>query len=385
MTACRKPALKPVSELSLDKDPPAGRAAGIYPGKEGWRWTARNFEFKLDPPVSRRARYVELDLDVPRELMEKAAAVTLSGSVNDVPLGSATYVKTGRYMFTRWIPDEALRTGPAWVKFSLDRSVTNADDRAERGLIAVGVGIKEYEQTAEYLRAQDFAAQQTAAKTMVELGKIPPAKAVELRQLFFASPGIRNVQFQGIHLERNPLDLWTLEQVAFETRPRFVIATGDGEGGTALYLAHTLQGLDLPGSRVVAVARKNLAQQAAKNPLWDRYVDFIEGDSTAPGLVTRLAARVKDAATLVLLDAGEDVDPVYGELAAYAALVSRGGYMIVARTESFTNPNHKTGAAGPAEAIRRFLATDAGKNFEVDTNRDLLFLTSTPGGWLRRK
>ena len=381
---CKRHRTAPVTEIVLDKDPSSRLTQGIYPGKDGWRWTARSFVFYLDPPETTRARYLELDLAVTTELMENAAAVTLSATVNGVDLGSQIYVEPGRYLFTRYVPDNALTARPAKVQFWLDRSFQTAEGR-ETGVIAVAAGLKEYEQTREFLQAQEWAARQTATKTNAELAKIPPAKAVELRKLFFATPGIRNVEFQGIRVGRNPLDLWMMEQAAFAIRPQFVIETGAGEGGPALYWAHTLHGLDLTGAKVLAVSRKNLAQKAAQQWLWAKYVEPVEGDPTAPELIAKLAARTKGTATLVVLDAGEEIDRVYDQLMAYAPLVSRGSYMIVARTESFALPEHKTGAAGPSEAIRRFLAQEAGKNFEIDRDRDVLFLTSSPGGWLKRK
>jgi cephalosporin hydroxylase len=162
-------------------------------------------------------------------------------------------------------------------------------------------------------------------------------------------------------------------------RPQFVIESWTGDGGTALYWAHTLHGLDEPGAKVLTVAPKPFTGPAAKHWLWNRYVEVLEGDPTAPETLARISGRVKGANTLVVLDGEQDAAGVIRELRAYAPLVSRGSYLVVANT------GIDSGGSGPSEAVRRFLSEDAGKDYEVDSTRDLLVLTSSPGGWLRRK
>jgi len=43
--------------------------------------------------------------------------------------------------------------------------------------------------------------------------------------------------FQNVRIIKNPLDLWMLQQIAYEVQPDFVIETGTWMGGSALYWA----------------------------------------------------------------------------------------------------------------------------------------------------
>jgi cephalosporin hydroxylase len=386
LTGCNSGRPIPTPELTLrDGGIPAQFLEGVYPPTGAWRWTERAFSFTLGAPPTRHAIYLELDLAVPEELMRDFRTVALLATVNGVEVGRQVYFKPGRYWFARYVPDAALEQPGARVHFELDHSFRDAGNRRDLGIIVLNVGLKEYEQTAEYREKQNWVARQAALKSMGRVSSIPAADLSKLRKTFFGLPGLAHTAFLGVPVDRNPLDLWIMQQAAFEVRPEFVIDTGTGEGGAALFWAHTLDGIGLPHAKVVTIDWKNRVTAAARTALWQRHVEAVLGDPTAPAVVARVAGEVKNAPTLVVLGAGEDVAGVLDALRAYAPLVTRGSYMVVENTEVDADPASPNRGMGPSEAVRRFLEEAQGGDFEIDSARDLLVLTSSPGGWLRRK
>ena len=217
---------------------------GIYPGGAGWRWTAPVFAFKLDPPPAPKPAYLEMDFNVPGELMEKATAVTLIAKVNGAEVARATYRKPGRNLLACRVPAQLLERRPAEVEFTVDREFTDPATSQVHGIIVVSVGLKEYEQTAEFREAQ-LAKSRQAYEEVLKQRKLqdPIEKQREIMRLFNDLPIWESMWFQNVRSIKNPLDLWMLQQIAFEVRPDFVIETGTWYGGSALYWAHTLQGM----------------------------------------------------------------------------------------------------------------------------------------------
>lgn len=385
--ACKKqPPQVPVSEILMSQPLPEGRVNGVYELTESWRYTGRVFDFKLDVPHTQRALYVDFRFAVPKELFEFYRTVTMIATLNGVEIGRQRFDEPGTVNFTRYVPQAALTGSPATVRFELDRAFKRNSDGREQGVIALSAGLKEYEETAEFQDAQAWLARVNSGKVMEQVAKdFPTAKIVELRKLFFALPAAQKAGFQGIPVDRNPLDLWNMQQAAYEIRPNFVIDTRTREGGAALYWAHILHTMNPGLSKVLTVDSRNAATEAAKHFLWSQYVEFLEGDLTAPALLDRLAARVKGGTVLAVVDAGQDTATVLNAIRAYAPLVTRGSYLVVEHTGIDSDPAGRLEGAGPAEAVRRFLAEGGDREFTVDSTRDMFLLTSSPGGWLRKK
>ena len=359
---------------------------GFYEIREGSRWTSRVFAVSLDPPKTERGLYLELDCYVLPLLVEEFQTATLIARVNGVEVGRQALYQAGHTVFTRYVPIQALKKKPAEVEFELDRSTTDPKTGRVVGVAAVSIGLKEYEQTAEYRETQMWMAREGFQKVAAESRmQIPPAKEQELMKLFLQLPVWKSLRFQNIPVAGNPLDLWTMQQILYEQQPDFVIETGTGQGGTALYWASVLASAGLDRSRVLTVDRQNLAAEASKNPLWKKYVEFVPGDSTDTQLVSRIAERVKGRKTVVTLDSVPTMPHVLEELRLYSPLVSHGSYLVVQATNLDGVPAQPGSGPGPYEAVRRFLAESAGQGFEKDLSREMMVLTFNPGGWLRRK
>jgi cephalosporin hydroxylase len=358
---------------------------GVYAGEGGWRWTAPSFAFALDPPPAAKATFLELDFTVPQELMEKNANITLVSKVNGVEVARQNYRKADRYLLASKVPAEALTRRPAEVEFAVNQSVADPAKGRVLGLIVVSVGLKEYEQTAEFRNAQLALSQQAYEKVLQQRDlQIPAEKQRELMKLFHSLPIWDSLWFQNVRIIKNPLDLWMLQQIAYEVRPDFVIETGTWYGGSALYWAHTLNGMGLENARVLTVDIQDLTGQgASSNPLWKKYVEFSLGSSTDPAIVSKFAQRVKNSRVIVNLDSDHSMHHVLNELRAYAPMVSPGSYIAVEDTHLDGVPTHPEQGPGPMAAVLQFLSEN--HEFEQDFSREAMVMTSYPGGWLRRK
>jgi len=375
-----------VSEILLADGQPQDRVLrGIYEDQGLWRWTAPSFAFALDPPPAGKPAFLELDFTVPQELMEKTPNVTLAARVNGIEVVRRNYQKAGRYLLAAKVPAEALRKAPAEVEFTVDQSVADPGKGRTLGLIAVSAGLKEFEQTAEFREAQLAQSHQAYENVLKQRDlQIPAEKQRELMKLFHSLPIWESLWFQNVRIIKNPLDLWMLQQIAYEVRPDFVIETGTWYGGSALYWAHTLNGMGLENARVLTVDIQDLTGQgASSNPLWKKYVEFSQGSSTDPAIVSKFAGRVKHARTIVNLDSDHSMHHVLNELRAYAPLVSPGSYIAVEDTHLDGVPTHPEQGPGPMAAVRQFLSEN--QDFEQDFSREAMVMTSYPGGWLRRK
>ena len=191
--------------------------------------------------------------------------------------------------------------------------------------------------------------------------------------------------FHNVPIGKNPLDLWMMQQIIYETQPEFIVETGTFMGGSALYWAHTLNGMGLENSRVITVDISDLTSTASKHPLWNKYVTFLKGSSVDPAIVAQIAERVKGHKTLVTLDSDHSMQHVLNEMRAYAPLVTRGNYLVVEDTNLDGVPIFPEGGPGPMAAVQQFFKDGGNKTFTQDLSREAFIMTFNPGGWLRKK
>ncbi len=358
---------------------------GFSKSQGGWRWTARKFAVSLWRPAGRDTVYLSLDFGFPSELAQVASTVTITARVNGVIIGAPQrFSKVGRYQFVAAVPEAALKTQPARVEFELDKGF--ASPEGERAPTALSVSLLHSEgapfnREAEAARAREGFEYLLAKRAMT----IPADKQAEMVKLFHQVPIWDHMFFQNIQIEKNPLDLWMVQQIIYELQPDLIVETGTWRGGSALYWAHTLNGMGLERSRVITVDIQNLHQLAASNPLWKRYVTDFIGSSTDPDIVARIAQLAKGKKVLVALDSDHSMAHVLKELALYSPMVSKGSYLIVEDTHMDGVPTAPAFGPGPMAAVRKFLEDGGDKLFEQDVTREAYIMTFNPGGWLRRK
>ena len=120
--------------------------AGFYAVEQGtWRWTKKAFSVALKPPPPLPDETVTLELrfTVPEVSIRQLQTLTLSATVNGVPVGAETFDKPGDYTFTKPVPAEALDQKIAKVEFRLDNAIAAGEiETRELGLVATSVALK---------------------------------------------------------------------------------------------------------------------------------------------------------------------------------------------------------------------------------------------------
>ena len=374
--------------LELGRDYPEDRLPrGLYESEGSWRWAARVFAFSLDVPDVEGQVYVELEFALSDILMAGLGDVTLTARVNGEEVGRETYADHGKQLFTKPVPGRLLNAERVEVEFELDKAKQpNGPTDRELGLIAISVALKGFEATKDFIETEISEAQNHYAEISRQRDlRISPEQHRELLRLFHDLPVWDATWFLGHKLIKNPLDLWMMQQLMYETKPDFVVETGTFEGGSALYWAHILDGLGLDEAKVLTVDIQDINEEASKEPLWRKHVEFFLGSSTDPAIVDGIRERVRGKKVLVTLDSAHTRKHVLDELRLYGPMVSPGSYLVVEDTHFDAIPTHPERGPGPMSAIRAFLKEPAGQSFEIDSSREAMIMTFNPGGWLRRK
>ena len=190
----------------------------------------------------------------------------------------------------------------------------------------------------------------------------------------------------GVLTFQQPLDVWITQEIIFEVKPDVIVETGTMRGGSAALWAAILEQANSEG-RVITIDINDVRDSAAKQlPITQRRVDFLQGSSTDPKVVSEVARRVKGKRVLVILDSLHVKKHVLDELRAYSPLVSIGSYLIVqdtnfGRTVPFFQLPQKW-QPGPLDAVEDFLAST--DEFVADSSRERFFATNNLGGFLKR-
>ena len=374
--------------LELGKDYPQDRLLrGLYESEGAWRWSARTFAFSLDVPEVEPPIYLELEFALSEILMKDLGDVTLTARVNGEEIGRETYADHGKQRFTKAVPDRLMRPERVEVEFELDKAKRpNGPADRELGLIAISVALKGIEATKDFIDTELSGAQNHYDEILRQRDlRISPEHHKELLRLFHDLPVWDATWFLGHKIIKNPLDLWMMQQLMYELKPDFVVETGTFQGGSALYWAHILDALGLDEAKVLTVDIQDVNEEAAKEPLWKKHVEFFLGSSTDSVIVNRIRERVRGKKVLVTLDSAHTRKHVLDELRLYGPMVSPGSYLVVEDTHYDAVPTHPERGPGPTSAIRAFLREPAGRSFEIDSSREAMIMTFNPGGWLRRK
>lgn len=187
----------------------------------------------------------------------------------------------------------------------------------------------------------------------------------------------KDTWYRGIATYKCPTDLWVYGELLDTLRPGLVVETGTFRGGSALFLADRLE--TLGHGRVVTV---DIDVQPDR-PSHDR-LTYLEGSSVDPAILAEITALTPSdgSPVLVILDSDHSEAHVTAELAAYAAMVPVGSYLVVEDTNVNGHPADPHHGPGPFEAVQAFLAAD--DRFEVDARCERYYLTQNPSGYLRR-
>ena len=195
------------------------------------------------------------------------------------------------------------------------------------------------------------------------------------------SPIINSIRWQGVPIQKNPLDLWIYQEIMFEVKPKLIIETGTLYGGSALWLAQMMHLLhtDGWGWEVLSI---DIHPQIG-GPAYPR-INFIRGSSTSMEVYNTVVHYVETLEpVMVILDSDHRANHVLRELEMYSKFVTPGSYLIVEDTDANGHPILPRHGPGPMEAVHDWLPKNP--EFEIDKSREKFLLTMNPDGYLRRK
>jgi cephalosporin hydroxylase len=133
----------------------------------------------------------------------------------------------------------------------------------------------------------------------------------------------------GAPIIQLPEDMIRYQELVWHLKPDVIVETGVAHGGSLIYSASLCR---LVGKgRVIGIDieirphnRKRIETHAFASS-----IALLEGSSTAPDIVAKVAAMIRPAETvLVVLDSDHSYRHVLDELRAYAPLVTPGSYII---------------------------------------------------------
>ena len=190
----------------------------------------------------------------------------------------------------------------------------------------------------------------------------------------------------GIPCWKLPMDAFVIQELIYRTRPEFIIETGTGHGGSALFYASVCELIGQGKVLSVDIDSKKLLSHRWGQFEWEDRIKFIVGSS----LDNLTQYQIKEITgcnsnCMVILDSWHSREHVYQEMLAYNKLVKSGGYMIVEDSHAAGNPvPWKYDDDGPMGAILQWVHS-YGDQWEIDRECEKHIMTFNPKGYLRRK
>ncbi|MBE2317424.1 class I SAM-dependent methyltransferase [Solirubrobacter sp. CPCC 204708] len=230
-------------------------------------------------------------------------------------------------------------------------------------------------------------------------GKLPPQVAVDLEAGELRDYWVRRAQqhtqdsYAGVNLSKFPEDLRVYEHLLWLAAPEVVVELGVQFGASSLWFRDRLATLTAYGRvqapEVIGVELDtSLALPALEqaDPGWSKTITLLEGDVRDPALAAQVTHLVRGRSVLIIEDSAHVYDTTRAALELYAPLVRPGGYMVVEDGCVDVEALRLEGwPRGVLPALRDWLATPAGSEFEVRRDLELYGVTCHPEGFLQRR
>lgn len=157
-----------------------------------------------------------------------------------------------------------------------------------------------------------------------------------------------------------PQDLLAIQEIIYKTNAYYVIETGTGWGGLALY-CHSLT--KLWDGHVISIdinMPKDLVKRIKDKS--DHQITLIEGSSIDPETIELIKPIVHTYNTMVILDSSHTHEHVLQELELYSSFIKPGQYIVVCDTIIEDIPDNKVERKrswsvgnNPKTALREFM------------------------------
>jgi cephalosporin hydroxylase len=180
----------------------------------------------------------------------------------------------------------------------------------------------------------------------------------------------------GHRILKCPFDIWTYQEIIFETKPELIVECGTRYGGGALYLASLFDLRGGPG-QVMTIDITAMKHR----PVHPR-IQYVAGSTLDDGVVAQVRAAAAGKRTMVILDSDHSAAQVAAELKIYPEFVSQGCYLIVDDANLGGHPVLPEHGPGPTEALDEWYPTQS--DFVIDPSRERFMLSLNPRGFLKR-
>jgi cephalosporin hydroxylase len=190
----------------------------------------------------------------------------------------------------------------------------------------------------------------------------------------------QDTHWMGFRAFKCPMDMWSYQEILWDTRPDLIVECGTAWGGSAQFFASMFD-LFGTGGEILTIDIASDDQMPGR-PTHPR-ITYLTGSSTDAEIVEPVRRRAASAdRVMVVLDSDHSYAHVAAEIAAYSPLVTPGCYLVVEDTNVNGNPVLPEWGPGPMEAVDEFL--DDTQSFVRDLTREKFMMTFNPGGYLRR-
>jgi cephalosporin hydroxylase len=185
-----------------------------------------------------------------------------------------------------------------------------------------------------------------------------------------------NNRWLGVQVEKNPFDLWVLQEIIYETKPDVIVEAGTWKGGSALFMATHLDLIH--HGKIVTID----IEKQPDLPVHPR-IQYLLGSSTAPDIVDKVKSAIgPNDKVMVVLDSDHRKDHVLKELEIYSRIVTKGSYLILEDTNVNGHPVWPDFGPGPMEALQEYMRGHS--DLEIDKSREKFFVTFNPSGYLQK-
>jgi cephalosporin hydroxylase len=186
-----------------------------------------------------------------------------------------------------------------------------------------------------------------------------------------------------------PQDMFALQEVFFNTRPKFIIELGVAWGGSLLFYSTLMESLG--GERIIGVdiyIPDDLKQRIASFGKLSERITWIKGSSIEKDTIRQIKAILSDSReVMIVLDSNHTHDHVLKELRLYSSLVGKGYYLVCCDTvieyqpKAEKRPRPWGPGNNPKTALDQFLREN--DRFMIDKTIDnKLLITCNPDGYL---
>jgi cephalosporin hydroxylase len=201
---------------------------------------------------------------------------------------------------------------------------------------------------------------------------------------------IHQTNWFGEPILQLPQDMFALQEIIFDTRPRYIVEVGVAWGGSLLFYSTLMHALG--GERIVGIdifTPEDLKKRLGAFGAISHRISLINGSSIEDSTIDQVKSILGGSRdVMIVLDSNHTHDHVLKELRLYSPLVGVGHYLICGDTilEQIPQQPHRPRPWGPGNnpqtALDQFLRENDRFGIDRRLENKLLF-SCNPGGYLR--